>query len=363
MFNALNYRRILSVIFLGLSILLITRCNFITGSFADAITGATNPLTQDGNSLYHKTNYVNLESGILEVGGEVKDPGIIDLKKHYKREIIMKESLYEKDSVQFIGAYRYIGYSLFDLLNEFNQQKKNAEDFRPAIDLYITIENDIGESLSFSWSEIFHTNIPHHILIATEMAPILPYRKEVEYPMGSNWKVVAGNDLLTYRSLENPTRITVASFDKKDYPINRDLSPLYSPQIDVYDEDKLLASLHESDISKMLFTYETTFFGMGMGYHPSDSFRGQLLNNLLASTIDMHHPTWLKQGLVCFVGLDGYRSIFSFSELFNRTDQVFPLLAIIPEPHEGGYFRMFHPGDFFADRSVKSLAEMYFFIE
>ncbi|MFW5758861.1 MAG: hypothetical protein ACOCYO_09280 [Bacteroidota bacterium] len=61
--------------------------------------------------------------------------------------------------------------------------------------------------------------------------------------------------------------------------------------------------------------------------------------------------------------MDSYRAIYSFSELFNRTDQVFPILAVPDDPMDGGFYRIFHPSEFYADRSVKSVKEMYLFKE
>ncbi len=224
----------LCALILGGCLLALGSCNLIPDTWADAITGASKAMALDGNSLYHQTDEISLESGELEVAGEVKSPGKVNLNNHYKREVFIKEALYYRDTgTEFIGSYRYRGYSLFDLLHPFSQEKKNAEEFRPAIDLYVVIENDLGETVAFSWSEIFHTINPHQVLIATEVAPIVPYRKEVGYPVGDKWKVVSAGDLFAWRTLENPVRITVRSFDKKSYPIDRDLEPMHSQYIRV----------------------------------------------------------------------------------------------------------------------------------
>jgi len=96
-----------------------------------------------------------------------------------------------------------------------------------------------------------------------------------------------------------------------------------------------------------------------MGYHPSESFSGPQLQHLLEEKISLQNPEMIQKGLVCFAGLDGYRTIFSYSELFNRADQVFPILSVNND--DGGYYRIFLPADFYADRSVKALSEIYFF--
>jgi hypothetical protein len=338
-------------------------CNLLPDALADAISGATKAMSTYGNSMFHQTNEVSLKTGELKIEGEVKSPGTVNLDNHYKREVFIKEALYDETTdINFIGAYRYRGYSLFDLLHPFNLQKKNSETFRPAIDLYIVIENASGESVSFSWSEIFHTINPHQIIIATEVAPIVPYRKEVNYETGDTWKVMAANDLFAFRTLIDPTKITVHSFDKKEYAINRELDPLYSTEVKVYHHEELITTLFRTEETKDFVRYHSSFYGMGMGYHQVDFFQGPLLKNMLEEHIRLFDPLLTRLGLVCFAGIDGYRAVYSFSELFNRTDQVFPILAVPEDPQNGGYYRIFHPAEFYADRSVKSLAEIYMFM-
>jgi len=362
---------------LALAACLITlgSCSLIPESWADAITGASKAMAQDGNSLYHQSDEVSLVAGELEVDGEVKGPGKVDLNNHYKREVFIKEARYHQDTgAGFIGSYRYRGYSLFDLLHPFNQDKKNAEAFRPAIDLYVVVENDQGETVVFSWSEIFHTINPHQIMIATEMAPIVPYRQEVDYPVREKWTLVSAGDLFAWRTLENPVRITVRSFDQKDYPIDRELEHMHSPSVRIASDNASgqeggtglpggagVLEVLPGEVTAAPVRYHATFYGMGMGHHPTKYFEGPRLDVALGMEEAFADANRNRHGLVCFAGMDGYRAVFSFSELFNRADQVFPILAVPENPMDGGYYRIFHPSDFYADRSVKSLSEIYFF--
>lgn len=333
----------------------------------DAKSGATIKATSKGNSLYHNTELINMQAGALEVTGEVQNGGKVDFSKFYKKEVFVKEALVKGSDQEFIGAYRYSGYSLFDILNEFKLEKKNVELFRPEIDLYIVIENDKNESVVFSWSEIFHTSKLHEIILATEAAPIEPHRKSVSYPVSKTWKIVAANDLYSHRNIENPTRLTVLSFNKKDYTIKRDLDPVYSAELKIVIDNLSSQAvsdfyIQKPDSTENLFKYNSTFYGMGMGYHPSPVFKGILLNDEFSSHINLLDNSLIKNGLLCFVSVDGYRAIFSFSELFNRVDQVSPMLAIT-ENGDGGYYRIYLPSDFYADRSVKGLSEIFLFKE
>jgi hypothetical protein len=355
-----NKTQILPIMILAAA--MVTSCNILPDKLVDAISGSTLLFSKEGNSLFHQTDEVSLEPGELFIAGEVRQPGKVNLKSHYKREVIIKESLFDREKgIQFTGAYRYKGYSLFDLLHSFSLEKKNASLFKPEIDAYIIIENSEGDSVVFSWSEIYHTVNPHQIIIATGMAPIVPYRREVDYPTGKKWRVVSAGDLFAFRMLENPVRITVRSFDTKDYPINREIDPLYSPAVSVILKETELRSITPEHDDDAHLTYHTNFYGMGMGYHPVESFSGPSLLSMMNGTLDPFNAELNRHGLVCFVSLDGYRAIYSYSELFNRADQTAPLLAITETQHEGGHFRNFLPGDFYADRSVKALKEILIF--
>ncbi len=291
-------------------------CNNISDRIADAVTGATQFADMEGNSMYHQSDAVALNTGSIEVLGELKDPGQARLRRQFKREVFIREARNENGQPEFTGAYRYRGYSLFDLLHPFEYEKKNAAEFPPGTDLYIIVENDQGETAAFSWSEIFHTTKPHQVLIAMEMAPIEPYRAEVDYPTDEVWKLVSAGDLLAERHLTNPVRIHVHSFDEKTYPIDRDMDPAFSGRVlvelagdPVVEIRKDQAEDHPSK------TYHTAFYGMGMGYRSKPVFNGPYLHDFLEGHIDLTDPCLLRNGLVCVAGIDGYRAVFSFSQL------------------------------------------------
>ncbi len=345
----------------GLMLIFSPACNFYDATI-DAVSGATG-MPQGGNSLFHRTEETALSMGEILISGEVKNNETVDFSKLYKREVIVKESLLDSTGINFIGAYRYKGYSLFDMLNTVELAKKNQEAFRPIIDLYVIVRNATGETTVFSWAEIFLTADPHQVLIATESAPIKPYRKEVDYPVAESWKLVSARDLFAFRNIENPTSIEIRSFDKKDFPIIRDMEPLYAENIAVWKQDSLLKTISTIPENLPIQAYITNFYGMGMGFHPNDGFKGVALSQILENVVDFYDPCLNQHGLVCFAGADGYRTVYSFSELFNRPDGLSPILDISRQDSSGGKFRLFHPEEFYADRSVKALQTIYFFTE
>lgn len=218
-----------------------------------------------------------------------------------------------------------------------------------------------GGSVVFSWAEIFHVTPPHQVIVATEMAPVEPYRQEVDYPAGDSWRIVAAGDLFAFRTLDNPKRITVHSFDEKDYVIDRDIEPMYSSSVNVLLDGDSLTKIRSGKVIADMRSYSTAFYGMGMGYRERPVFKGPVLTDLLKGYVNPHDPLLNRHGLVAFSGIDGYRTVLSFSELFNRFDQVAPVLSVHNQPNDGGYYRIFYPPAFYADYTVKSLSELYIF--
>jgi len=327
----------------------------------DANSGATAGYNKTGNSVFHQTDETKMFAGTLEILGEVKNPGIVDFDKLYKREVIAKEALEVADSVQFVGAYRYKGFSLFDILNPFMVEKKNKDKFRPEIDLYVVIENAKGDSVTFSWSELFYSSPLHNIIIATESAPVKPHKTEVNYPVSATWKIVAANDLLSIRNLENPTKITVKSFDQKEYKIEKGLDPCYSENVKVIVHNQLTCTVEKQPKTEQMPKYNSIFYGMGKGFHGSPVFQGPDLANSIAPAITAIKNEKIGKSLICVVGIDGYRVIYSYSELFNRADQIKAILDIPENNNKTGYYRFYHPANFFADYSVRGLMKIYFF--
>lgn len=345
--------RIYLLLLLGSTVLL-SSCNRIV----DAITGATLINTTGKNSYFENAPFQSLQWGTLEVIGEVESPGIVSFDQLFKRTIHVKEFTGDlSDKEGFVGAYRYAGYSLYDILNEFKADKANKDVFLPAIDLFVVIRNAEGQQVVFSWGEVFLASIPHRILIATDIAPILPKRKKVDYPVPSKWKVVAGNDLLSCRFLNNPVSIEVRSFHGQ-YTVVRNMEPMFSEYFRIIANDTVAGEFTYVDTTINVHTYNRVFYGLGMGFHGTKPAVGVSFREAIQIAAPAINPQ-LADGLIAVVGIDGYRCVYSVSEVFNRNDYIEVLL--LQSEEDGGRFRTFAAADFFADRSVKAISEVVFF--
>jgi hypothetical protein len=312
---------------------------------------------QTKNDFYNDTETFSLKgSTIIQVAGEIGNPGEIDISKFPQRSLVIKEALTQGDSNKFVGAYRYDGYSLYDILNNVILKKKNEAEFPPIIDLYVKVENDRGESVVISWGEIYYPVHRHEIIIATKVARIVPSKTKDLWPLPEETKLVVGSDLLTERNISNPDRITIYS-SSASYAVNRNLTPLFSPGIKILNGDKLLQELMTTPVTAHKAEYETIFYGRGRGIHSTTPFDGVLLKDVLQSFYSSDREK-IRKGLFVVAGVDGYRSVYTFSEIFNRNDQAEVLLIEDRNNQDGGAYRLFPAADFFSDRAVKAVSEI-----
>lgn len=309
------------------------------------------------NNFYDNTETIPLSGVDLTVEGEIANPGKVDFSALPVHTVIVKETLLDSaGSDRFVGAFRYDGYSLFDILNARKIAKLNTKEFNPIIDLYVQIENAKGEKVVFSWGEIYYPNSLNKIIIATSVSRIVPSKTKDLWPLPSTSKIVAGNDLITERNIADPVKITVKSFPKS-FAVVKGMSPMYSADFKLFKNDKKIAEkINIEDKAKI--TFNTIFYGRGKGIHSTSPFTGLLLRDVILKYYPLNKSD-LKMGMICLVGKDGYRCAISYSELFNRNDQQEFLLVKTASEEDGGLFRVFAASDFFSDRAIKSLSEIH----
>ena len=309
------------------------------------------------NNFYDNTETFPLALNDLYIEGEITNPGKVDFSILPLHSVIVKETMLDDaGGNRFVGAYRYDGYSLFDILNDRIIKKNNYEEFNPIIDLYVEIENKSGEKVIFSWGEIYYPNNLHRIIIASGVSRIVPSKSKDLWPLPSASRIVAGNDLITERNIFHPVKITVKSIEKS-FTVARGLLPMYSKEIRIFDGEEQI-DIISPVCEKEDVTYHTVFYGRGRGIHSTSPFYGMMMSNMLAKYFISDKKS-LQYGLICVAGKDGYRSAISFSELFNRNDQQEFLLVRTEQDEDGGLFRVFAAADFFSDRAVKSVSEIH----
>lgn len=345
---------------LGLVFTVLAACTQNPANNKEALTNSAQFIdtTEMTNNFYDNTETYSLPVKELTVEGEVSNPGSVDLSSLPRRSVIVKETLLDDTgSDRFVGAYRYDGCSLFDILEKRIPVKVNSEEFNPIIDLFVEVENDKGEKVVFSWGEIYYPNNLHRIIIADAVARIVPSKTNDLWPLPVESKIVAGNDLITERNISSPVRITVRSYPRS-FNVVKGLTPMYSGKIDLYYNGSPAGFLSDFPSGMEPLTYNTIFYGRGRGIHSTQPFTGLLLRDVLAASYPVSHEN-LKAGMMCISAEDGYRCTLSYSELFNRNDQQEFLLVRTAAGEDGGFFRIFPAADFFSDRAIKSVREIH----
>jgi hypothetical protein len=272
--------------------------------------------------------------------------------------VLVKETgLGENGEIDFVGAYRYVGYSLADILNAVVLQKKNAVDFPPLTDLFVEIENQKGDKIVISWGEIYYPNNLNTILLATHVMRIVPEKTKNQWPLPTECRIVVGSDLAAVRNISSPTKIRVRTFSR-EMEIVKGKFPMKAEEVKVSLDDKQIDLLKDAPSRCSPLSLHTVFYGKGRGLHSTHPFTGCGINEYLNGKITVSEET-LKTSLVMFAAEDGYRAVFSLSELCNRNDQQQTLLLFNPDHRGDGSFRIFPSCDFFSDRSVKGLTAIW----
>lgn len=330
------------------------------GPISDNIINQANqPIdsTEMTNNFYDNTETFPLPVKELTVEGEVSNPGPVNFLELPKRSVIVKETLLDIDGKdRFTGAFRYDGYSLFDILEKRVPRKLNSHEFSPIIDLYVEIENSNGEKVVFSWGEIYYPNNLHKIIIAKSVSRIVPSKTKELWQLPVESKVVSAVDLITERNISSPVRIKVISFPQS-FEAKKGMSPMFSKEIVIHVNKQRVDLITDFPENCNELTYNTIFYGRGRGIHSTEPFRGLLLKDLIADKFQITREK-LRKGIMCVAAEDGYRVALSFSEVFNRNDQQEFLIVKTASGEEGGLFRLFPSADFFSDRAVKSVREI-----
>lgn len=310
------------------------------------------------NNFYDNVETFSLPVKNLVVEGEIANPGKVDFTGLPVHSVIVKEALLDSaGGDSFVGAYRYDGYSLFDILDKKILKKANISEFKPVIDLYVEVENASGEKVVFSWGEIYYPNNLHKILIATGVARIVPSKTRELWPLPTESKIVVAGDLVTERNISSPVKITVKSYERS-FTVKQGLSAMFSPSVNILNSSKSTGKIESLPPDLNNETFNTIFYGRGKGIHSTTPFTGVLLKDLLLKYYPLSADN-LKRGLICIAGIDGYRSVLSYSELFNRNDQQEFMMIKTKDKEDGGLYRIFAAADFFSDRAIKSVSEIH----
>jgi len=291
----------------------------------------------------------------IMVTGELEHPGEIKLADLPLKSVIVKETKLEGNEVSFVGAYRYDGISVSEILSGFKLAKKNAGEFEPIIDLYVVVYNEAGDSVVISWGELFYPVHRHEIIVATQVMRIVPSKTKDLWPLAEHTRLVIGSDLITARNIGSPVRIDVRSINRT-FKVDREVD-WWAPEMGIYRDEDLLVNLTSLPDNLTENVFDQVFYGRGRGIHGITPFRGAYLKDLLAPYFPLSEDM-VKNVLFVFAAIDGYRCAVTWAEIFNRNDRA-ELFIIDKDNYENaGKFSSLFSADYFSDRAVKSMTEI-----
>ena len=328
----------------------------IAGPFLAFLLAAL-PLAAQTNDIFDDgpTVPLNPPEAVL-VGGEVGRETSVVLASLPLRSMAAKEAVRGDDGrLVFLGAYRYDGYSLADILDRITVEKKNSGEYSRIIDVYVEVANEAGEKAVFSWGEIYYPADRHRIILATAVSRLVPSLTKDLWPLPSESKLVAGSDLLSIRNISRPSRITIRSLDMRTSGKTGDsLEASPAAGLRLCRNGGLIEALIRRPEKNAVREYPTVFYGRGKGFLGVETFRGVSLRDVLAGTFPATDRA-MREGLVAVIAADGYRAVFSLAEIADRNDFREILLMDRQDGAGSGDFAVFPAGDFFSDRAVTGI--------
>ncbi len=300
------------------------------------------------------------------IGGAVAQPLNLTVDDLIKMEGVSARVSELTSAKEYRGTFLYRGVPLKSLLEIANIQKGKESVFQKPIDLAIVVRNKEGRAAVLSWGELFYKN-PGAVLVAVSARPIEPHhtsgcgdchgpevfqpaldqlKRKVTFP-----KLVIVDDFFTDRFLEDVVSIEVV--DLKGQSPKREMKKLFSPKFLVSHGKG--APMEVTDLAAFGRTEVVQKeVGDGRGYHGLKVFGGAPLKQIL---VRAGAPQGTDVAILASAP-DGYRSLFSYGELFLRPEGERILVADRLNKirlDEDGRFILIPPDDLAADRDVKAL--------
>lgn len=310
----------------------------------------------ENNYLFDDQPTAELGQPALRIYGEIAEELVVDPQAYPVHNLVVKETLQEGGERVFKGTFRYDGISLEDLLTNVKLQKKSG--FNPLTDLYVKVHAADGSYAVFSWAEIFFPVHHHQQLIAFRVSRHIPFKTpDVRYPLPEKVKLVVGNDIITCRNISEPVGIEVCSY-VGDF-VEKKMEKLYWPTLTLAGFGQGESVLDALPADLPMRESDLVFYGRGRGIHGVEPFEGPYLSDFLNSVYDFSVDE-LREGMLVTSSADGYRSVFSLSEIINRNDRLETLIMDKDNYEDAGKFSLLVTGDFYSDRAMKALWRIEF---
>jgi DMSO/TMAO reductase YedYZ molybdopterin-dependent catalytic subunit len=305
-------------------------------------------------------------SPAVQISGEVATPLRLDIEDLSRFQTVRVQQNEVMEDGSYRGTFYYQGVPLKTLLDTASIQKKDMT-FNKSNDLAIRVKNRDGDAVALSWGEIYYRNA-NDILIAIDAASIMPHKScsschepeeyeprmaQFERAIGFP-KLVLADDGYADRSIENVVSIEVID-PSHGLPVDRSAA-LSSPAFRI--AGAVQKEITVTDLSAYPANELTVVhLGEGRGFHGVSDFSGTSFMRLLnAAGIEKD-----LAGIFLVSAPDGYRSTFSYGELFLKRTPPATIMADTENGRpikEGGKFFLIPSEDLMSDRCVKSVEKI-----
>lgn len=261
---------------------------------------------------------------------------------------------------EYLGAYAYSGIPVIHILEGVKPNKNDAAFDRP-LDMVVTFTNSSGKTSHFSYNEICMADDALPITLAYYREPVVPSKEPETY---------TGNKL--EGTIEGLRLICPADSDVERYLDDVTTITLHTPKMSFLDlpvqqqgaecrTDSLVRCKGESCDTATLEDVESATVRNWIRIGHGRGFKGITVAGgyRLVSFLEKNFQEGTKESFYLFIACDGYRSLFSGTELFKTAAGSDSLIVteMDGEPPHGGF--MLGPvRDYFIDRDVWGLSHI-----
>ncbi|MCK5055301.1 MAG: hypothetical protein KAT34_01490 [Candidatus Aminicenantes bacterium] len=264
---------------------------------------------------------------------------------------------------EILGAYIYTGIPVLYIMEGIVAEKKESDVFDRPLDMVVIFTSYSGKTSCFSYGELTTANDSLPIILAYHREPILPSKDPGKYDRNKYPENITGLRLVcprepdTARYLDNVVRMTFkrpATPDELLPPMQKNKKCSSNSVECVEGQNKWPASFEDVPVKEI-----SGWFRIGHGRGIKGDSRYTASGYHLSTFLKRNFPGCTAGDFFIFVACDGYRSIFSGSEMFRTSagDSFLLLKTLNGEPPKDG-ITVGAIGDFFVDRCVRGLTHI-----
>ncbi len=254
-----------------------------------------------------------------------------------------------------MGAYFYQGIPLYFILDGIAPHKDITDQFDRPLDMVITFISKSGLTSNFSYGELTMCDDNNPVTLAFHRTPLLPSKDPGKYNKNKyknplkGFRLICPGDLYDDRYLENVIAVKLTLLPSSDnlFPVLSKGKECSSKELFYIKNGKKL----KSSLENIPLITIANWFRIGHGRGIKSKKHEVVKGYLLRSWIKKHYGPGKPDDFYIFAGCDGYRSVFSWAEIY-RTENGKKMILVNGEKG----LTLGPAGDFFIDRNIWALS-------